>query len=42
MFNTSLKNVIKSSTNDLLYHYIYPENKIETEYKRKSKKRSSK
>lgn len=42
LFNTSLKNVIKSSTNDLLYHYVYPENQIETEYKKKRKRRSSK
>lgn len=28
MFNTSLKHCIKAITNDLLFHYIYPENSI--------------
>lgn len=28
MFNTSLKYCIKSITNDLLFHYVYPENNI--------------
>ena len=41
MFNTSLKNVLKAVTNDLLFHYVYPENGIETEYK-KRRKRSTK
>lgn len=28
MFSTSLKNTIKAITNDLLFHYIYPEHNI--------------
>lgn len=31
MFNTSLKYTIKAITNDLLFHYVYPENGIVVE-----------
>lgn len=38
MFNTSLKHCIKSITNDLLFHYIYPENNIQINAKFKKGK----
>ena len=47
MFNTSLKNCIKTITNDLLFHYIYPEYNIivENRFKKgklvKSRKKKS-
>ncbi len=51
MFDTSLKNTIRSNTNDLLFHYVYPEYDIVIENKfkkgklvkpRKSKKTGTK
>ena len=38
MFDTSLKNSLKAITNDLLFHYIYPENEINVEYKKRKRK----
>lgn len=42
MFDTSLKNIIRSLTNQMLYHYILPELGIITEYKKKNSRRKSK
>lgn len=33
LFNTSLKNCVKTITNDLLFHYVYPEYNIVVENK---------
>lgn len=33
MFDTSLKNAVKANTNDLLFHYVYPEYDIVIENK---------
>lgn len=38
-FNTSLKNTVKVLTNDLLYHFLYPQYNIQVkEYKKKIKR----
>ena len=41
MFDTCLKNAIKSNTNDLIFHYVFKEYNIELNYKKskKSKRR---
>jgi hypothetical protein len=38
MFDTSLKNAVKANTNDLLFHYVYPEYGIVIENKFKKGK----
>lgn len=42
MFDTSLKNTIKSLTNDYLFQYLYPAFEIEIELKDKFKKKRKK
>lgn len=39
MFDTSLKNTCRSLTNNVIYHHVLPGLGIESEYKRKRKKR---